>query len=80
MECGGKIRKARMRALLSQDELAEKIGIHITGVSAYERGVRVPKLNAIVTYAKAIGCSPMDLLPDSFLEACKEFEKEKENC
>ncbi len=76
METGEKIVKARNLRMLTQSQLAEKLGICGAGISQYERGIRTPKLSTIVEIANALCCSPMDLLPDSFLEECKEFEKE----
>jgi transcriptional regulator with XRE-family HTH domain len=78
METGRKIRNARRDAMMSQNELAIKCDMHNTHISAYERGVRIPKLDTIVTIAKALNVSPMSLLPDSFLEANKKITKELE--
>ena len=75
METGKKIRNARLDANLEQKELAAKCGMCHSYISAYERGYRIPKLSTIVIIANALDVSPMSLLPDSFLEACKKTKQ-----
>lgn len=69
METSKKIRKARRAAKMSQGELASKCGVCNSYISAYERGIRIPKLSTIAVIAKALNVSPVSLLPDTFLNA-----------
>ena len=79
METGRKIRNARINAGLEQKEVSAKCGKSISYISAYERGCRVPTLSTIVAIASALNVSPMNLLPDSFLEAEKKFRQSEVN-
>jgi transcriptional regulator with XRE-family HTH domain len=44
---GEKIRKARLKNRMKQEELAEIIGVHQTAISQYERGTRNPTLKIL---------------------------------
>lgn len=50
---GSKIKEARERAHLTQEELAEIIDISPTHMSVIERGVKTPKLDTFVKIVKA---------------------------
>lgn len=56
------MRRLRLRAGLSQEELADAAGLHPTEVSRLERGVREPRLGTIVRMARALGVKPEALL------------------
>ncbi|MGD0835465.1 MAG: helix-turn-helix transcriptional regulator [Polyangia bacterium] len=47
---------------LTQEELAERAGIHVTTIGKIERGRQVPSLALFALLAKALACSPVDLL------------------
>jgi XRE family transcriptional regulator, regulator of sulfur utilization len=47
---------------LTQEQLAERAGIHVTTIGKIERGQQVPSLALLVLLAKALGCSPEELL------------------
>jgi transcriptional regulator with XRE-family HTH domain len=49
---------------LTQEELAEKSSLHPTYIGSVERGERNIALENILNLAKALGCSPKDLMPD----------------
>lgn len=72
METSKKICIARRNAKMTQEELEKKCGMCHSHISAYERGLRTPKLSTIAAIAKALNVSPMTLLPDSFLDACNK--------
>lgn len=57
-----KLRKARE---LSQADLAEKIGAHLTHVSRVETGKYLPSLEFVVKAAKALGVSTDALLSEA---------------
>lgn len=61
----GKIVRAKRVALaLSQEKLAEKADLHTNYVGSVERGERNIALENIVALAKALECSPKDLMPN----------------
>jgi len=55
------IRQWRERRNLTQKEVAERSGLHITSVGAYERGERVPRLEALARL-----CFVLDVEPSAF--------------
>jgi transcriptional regulator with XRE-family HTH domain len=57
------LRSHRVRLGISQEELAEKAGMHFTYVSSTERGERNISLANIAKFAEALGCSMKDLMP-----------------
>ena len=61
---GSKIKEARERAHLTQEELAEKVDISPTHMSVIERGVKTPKLDTFVKIVKALNLSADALLLD----------------
>ncbi len=52
----------RRRADLSQQEAADRAGLHRTEISLLERGLRVPQLDTIVQLAAGVEAEPCDLL------------------
>lgn len=61
---GLKIRMRRFEIELTQEELAELADLHPTYVGSVERGERNIALENIVALAKALKCSPKDLMPE----------------
>lgn len=59
---GRAIRSARDRLDISQEELAERCGLHRTYVGGIERGERNPSFTNIVRIANALGERPSQLL------------------
>jgi transcriptional regulator with XRE-family HTH domain len=62
---GKLVREKRYETDLTQEELAEKAGLHPTYVGSVERGERNISLENIMSLAKALKCSPKDLIPES---------------
>lgn len=60
---GLKVRMRRYEIGLTQEELAEKADLHPTYVGSVERGERNIALENIIILAKALNCSPKDLMP-----------------
>lgn len=60
-EFASNIRAARARADLSQNEVAERIGVNIGTLVRYESGSMTPGADKIVALAVALGCTPNDL-------------------
>lgn len=61
---GKLVREKRYEADLTQEELAEKAGLHPTYVGSVERGERNVALENIILLAKALDCSPRDFFPE----------------
>ena len=61
---GSRIKEARERAHLTQEELAEIVDISPTHMSVIERGVKTPKLDTFVKIVKALNLSADALLLD----------------
>jgi transcriptional regulator with XRE-family HTH domain len=58
---GRNLRRARRRALLSQEGLARKTGLHHTEISLLERGLRVPRLDTSLKIVQAAESDPREL-------------------
>lgn len=61
---GERLRTLRKKAGLTQEQLAEAIGVHLNTVCLWERGEYTPKTQSIKALAKALGVSEADLLND----------------
>ena len=67
---GAALAGRRVRAKLSQEEVAERLGIGQEAVSRLERGVAVPSLQRLLEFANVYGCGidefilPTSALPD----------------
>lgn len=55
------MRRLRKRAGFSQEELADRSGLHRTYIGGIERGERNPSLENIVALAEGIGCPVAEL-------------------
>ena len=61
-EVGERIRKVRLEAGMSQEELSFKSGLHRTYISDAERGNRNLTIRTLVAIARALGVKPAELL------------------
>lgn len=61
---GKRIREARNKRKLTQEQLAEKADITIVYLSEIERGVKLPSLTVFVAIAEALRVSTDSLLRD----------------
>lgn len=59
---GKRLRALREERGWSQEEFADRAGLHRTYVSAVERGVRNPTLSVLERLAKALGIKLSELL------------------
>jgi transcriptional regulator with XRE-family HTH domain len=59
---GKRLRGLREERGWSQEEFADRAGLHRTYVSAVERGVRNPTLSVLERLAKALGVSMAELV------------------
>ena len=64
MNISEKIRCARKEAGFTQGELAEKLGVSQAMISAYEKGLRNPKIETIEKIADALNVSIRDIKED----------------
>jgi transcriptional regulator with XRE-family HTH domain len=58
-----RLRKLRFATGMSQEQLADKAGIHRTHVSLIERNRRSVRLETLERLAKALGVPPAQLIP-----------------
>ena len=70
-EYGEVIRNLRIKAGLTQAELASRIDVHEMTLRRWEQGVREPKAREIRRLCEVLGCSEAELLNGS---AKQEFE------
>jgi transcriptional regulator with XRE-family HTH domain len=61
---GRAVRKLREERGWSQEDFAERAGVHRTYVSGVENGVRNPTITVVAKLAKALGVPANALLPD----------------
>jgi len=64
MQTGDLIKEVRIHAGLTQAELAERLGVTPQAISQYERGVKKPKYETLRRIADAVGCHPLELIPE----------------
>lgn len=84
MPIGENIRLARIRAGLTQVELAKKAGIAVNSLRLYEAGKREPKIDTLLDIAEASGVYVEELLPNrekdilnfGFIQGCIEADSE----
>ncbi len=58
---GNHLRSLRKEAGLSQEEVADRAGIHVTYLSGVERGLRNPSVRNVRRLAQALGMPTRDL-------------------
>jgi len=61
-DLGSNLRAARMRLHLTQEQVAQRSGVHSTEVSRIEGGKRDPKVSTLRRLAKAVEAKPGQLL------------------
>lgn len=61
---GNRVRVERERLGVSQEELADRAGMHRTYLGGVERGERNVGLLNVIRIARALGVEPADLLKD----------------
>lgn len=60
---GRKIQKIRQEKNLTQEKLAEKVGVSTTWIGYIETGYRRPNLKMIYKIARALGVNVKDIFP-----------------
>lgn len=61
---GSAIARRRMQCKLTQEEVAENLGIGYEAVSRIERGVVIPNITRLAELAEIFACSTADLLQE----------------
>lgn len=56
------VRRARAEASMTQEQVADASGIHVTEVSRIERGLRDPRVSTVLRLAKALGVPASSLI------------------
>ena len=74
---GNNIASWLVKRLMTQRELAEKIGTTEVSVSRYVTGKRVPSGPLLFKMARALGCTVEDLMQGVFCEPCPKITKEE---
>ena len=64
IEFGRRLRAARRRVALSQEEVARRVGLSRTSITNIERGRQRIPLHTLFLLASAVDCEAADLLPD----------------
>lgn len=59
------IKRRREDVGLSQEDFAEKAGLHRTYVSQLERGIKSPSVRVLVKMAGALGCEAWEILKEA---------------
>ena len=59
---GRNVRRIRKERDLSQEALADEVGLAVTYVGQIERGIRNPTLEIVERLARALKVKPLDLL------------------
>lgn len=59
----GRLKLLRSSKGMKQADLAEAAGMEINTISRYELGKQMPGIEHLLSIAKALGVSPMDILP-----------------
>ncbi len=67
-EIGASIRNNRKKNGITQDILAEKIGVTKSTISKYELGQREPGFEQLILIAKALNCTIFDFIPIQYHE------------
>ncbi len=71
---GARMWACRVRASISQEELARRAAVHRSAVSQLERGLGEPRLGTVVKVADALGITLGELLGDARWSAERGFE------
>lgn len=83
-DCSENIKKYRIKANLTQKELADKLGVSFQTVSKYENGINEPDLSTLRLMSVIFGCPLVDLIGDEeprteTVSISKEEEQEEQS-
>jgi transcriptional regulator with XRE-family HTH domain len=72
---GATIRKYRVIAGLSQQQLGDPLGVTFQQVQKHERGINRVSVAALVIYAKTLGTTPGQLIDEASSAAPEKLER-----
>jgi len=78
MEFKVRLKEERTRKKLSQNELANTIGVHVTNISRYERGENRPTTDVLKKLADALDVTTDYLMNGSTADLASESISDKE--
>lgn len=78
MDFKDRLKQARSAKNLSQNELANLVGIHVTNISRYERGENRPTTDVLTKLANALDTTADYLMSGSTTEAADNNISDKE--
>jgi HTH-type transcriptional regulator, competence development regulator len=58
------VANARKAQHLTQEQVSDRSGVHVTEVSRIERGLRDPRITTLIRLARALSVPPARLLDD----------------
>lgn len=73
---GKRIRKAREAEKLTQEQLAEKVGVGSTHISHIETGNTIPSLKLVLSIINTLGVSADEILCENLVQARHVYEGE----
>ena len=76
-EMGGRIRKHRQLKSMTQDVLAEKVGVSPAYIGMIERGERAPSLDVFILIANELSVTADELLNGLVVECHKHADAER---
>ena len=89
MKFGDNLRNLRKSKKISQERLAEKVGVSRQSVSKWERGEAYPEMNNILSLCEIFHCKINDLVHEDLIDidslgedvkmSVVKFKKEKQN-
>ena len=74
MKFGENLYNLRKKQKISQEKLAEKIGVSRQSVSKWENGTAYPEMNRIFELCKIFHCKLNDLVNDNILDFELKFK------
>lgn len=75
-DIGGRIRAARLKQNISQEKLAEMVGVGTTHISHIETGNTIPSIKTFIAIINALSLSADELLRNHIVKAKHVFEGE----
>ena len=79
MKFGDNLRNLRKSKKMSQEKLAEKVGVSRQSVSKWETGDAYPEINNIMILCKIFGCNINDLVNETLIDIDSLDEEIKMN-
>lgn len=78
IQFGARVAELRKQLNISQEELAERCGVHRTYIGSIERGEKSPTLNTIEKFARGLNVSLLELFGFTLSESSSNVTDERE--